>query len=128
MHVNFKLVLQSHTGIFNLCIVVLVAVNSRLIIENLMKVTSLCSSFALLFGIGSFPSCWFYKFSIMSIPTMDAKCNTYNCLRSKHSTDIPIPSDDNTIFFFVLQYGLLISSGFWFSSRSLRDWPLLMCW
>ncbi|KAL1805230.1 hypothetical protein ACET3Z_028298 [Daucus carota] len=52
---------QSHTGIFNLCIVVLVAVNSRLIIENLMK------------------------------------------------------------------YGLLISSGFWFSSRSLRDWPLLMC-
>ncbi|KAK1404241.1 hypothetical protein POM88_003846 [Heracleum sosnowskyi] len=31
------MVLQSHTGIFNLCIVVLVAVNSRLIIENLMK-------------------------------------------------------------------------------------------
>ncbi|KAK3025789.1 hypothetical protein RJ639_041945 [Escallonia herrerae] len=52
---------QSHAGLFNLCIVVLVAVNSRLIIENLMK------------------------------------------------------------------YGLLISSGFWFSSRSLRDWPLLMC-
>ncbi|KAA8523270.1 hypothetical protein F0562_009693 [Nyssa sinensis] len=52
---------QSHAGLFNLCIVVLVAVNSRLIIENLMK------------------------------------------------------------------YGLLIRSGFWFSSRSLRDWPLLMC-
>ncbi|KAK2991100.1 hypothetical protein RJ640_021564 [Escallonia rubra] len=52
---------QSHAGLFNLCIVVLVAVNSRLIIENLMK------------------------------------------------------------------YGLLISSGFWFSSRSLRDWPLFMC-
>ncbi|KAG9455606.1 hypothetical protein H6P81_000114 [Aristolochia fimbriata] len=52
---------QSHAGLFNLCIVVLVAVNSRLIIENLMK------------------------------------------------------------------YGLLIGSGFWFSSRSLRDWPLLMC-
>ncbi|KAM7515675.1 hypothetical protein LguiA_005258 [Lonicera macranthoides] len=52
---------QSHAGLFNLCIVVLVAVNSRLIIENLMK------------------------------------------------------------------YGLLISSNFWFSSRSLRDWPLLMC-
>ncbi|XAR53453.1 Diacylglycerol O-acyltransferase [Bertholletia excelsa] len=52
---------QSHAGLFNLCIVVLVAVNSRLIIENLMK------------------------------------------------------------------YGLLIKSGFWFSSRSLSDWPLLMC-
>lgn len=52
---------QSHAGLFNLCIVVLVAVNSRLIIENLMK------------------------------------------------------------------YGWLIRSGFWFSSKSLRDWPLLMC-
>ncbi|GMH13738.1 hypothetical protein Nepgr_015579 [Nepenthes gracilis] len=52
---------QSHAGLFNLCIVVLVAVNSRLIIENLMK------------------------------------------------------------------YGLLIRAGFWFSSKSLRDWPLLMC-
>ncbi|XP_020679259.2 diacylglycerol O-acyltransferase 1 [Dendrobium catenatum] len=52
---------QSHAGLFNLCIVVLVAVNSRLIIENLMK------------------------------------------------------------------YGLLIRAGFWFSSRSLKDWPLLMC-
>ncbi|KAI3954364.1 hypothetical protein MKW92_028724 [Papaver armeniacum] len=52
---------QSHAGLFNLCIVVLVAVNSRLIIENLMK------------------------------------------------------------------YGLLIRYGFWFSSRSLRDWPLFMC-
>lgn len=52
---------QSHAGLVNLCIVVLVAVNSRLIIENLMK------------------------------------------------------------------YGWLIQSGFWFSSRSLRDWPLLMC-
>lgn len=29
---------QSHAGLFNLCIVVLIAVNSRLIIENLMKV------------------------------------------------------------------------------------------
>uniref|UniRef100_Q8RX96 O-acyltransferase n=1 Tax=Tropaeolum majus TaxID=4020 RepID=Q8RX96_TROMA len=28
---------QSHAGLFNLCIVVLIAVNSRLIIENLMK-------------------------------------------------------------------------------------------
>ncbi|KAL0410464.1 UNVERIFIED_CONTAM: Diacylglycerol O-acyltransferase 1 [Sesamum latifolium] len=52
---------QSHAGLFNLCIVVLVAVNGRLIIENLMK------------------------------------------------------------------YGWLIKSGFWFSSTSLRDWPLLMC-
>ncbi|KAG0602480.1 hypothetical protein M758_10G017000 [Ceratodon purpureus] len=52
---------QSHAGLFNLCIVVLIAVNSRLIIENLMK------------------------------------------------------------------YGLLINSGFWFSSKSARDWPLLMC-
>ncbi|XWS17429.1 hypothetical protein CRYUN_Cryun33cG0066700 [Craigia yunnanensis] len=52
---------QSHAGLFNLCIVVLVAVNSRLIIENLMK------------------------------------------------------------------YGLLIRYGFWFSSRSLSDWPLFMC-
>nr|AHU86562.1 1,2-diacyl-sn-glycerol:acyl-CoA acyltransferase [Cuphea lanceolata] len=52
---------QSHAGLFNLCVVVLVAVNSRLIIENLMK------------------------------------------------------------------YGLLIKTGFWFSSRSLRDWPLFMC-
>ncbi|GLT79110.1 hypothetical protein SLA2020_506140 [Shorea laevis] len=52
---------QSHAGLFNLCIVVLVAVNSRLIIENLMK------------------------------------------------------------------YGWLIRAGFWFSSTSLRDWPLLMC-
>ncbi|KAH8479671.1 hypothetical protein H0E87_031497, partial [Populus deltoides] len=53
---------QSHAGLFNLCIVVLVAVNSRLIIENLIK------------------------------------------------------------------YGWLINSGFWFSSKSLRDWPLFMCW
>ncbi|KAH9327011.1 hypothetical protein KI387_007189, partial [Taxus chinensis] len=52
---------QSHAGLFNLCVVVLIAVNSRLIIENLMK------------------------------------------------------------------YGLLIQTGFWFSSKSLRDWPLLMC-
>ncbi|XP_031093520.1 diacylglycerol O-acyltransferase 1A-like [Ipomoea triloba] len=52
---------QSHAGLFNLCIVVLVAVNSRLIIENLMK------------------------------------------------------------------YGLLIRMGFWFSSKSLMDWPVLMC-
>lgn len=52
---------QSHAGLFNLCVVVLVAVNSRLIIENLMK------------------------------------------------------------------YGWLIRTGFWFSSRSLRDWPLFMC-
>ncbi|XP_030551909.1 diacylglycerol O-acyltransferase 1A isoform X1 [Rhodamnia argentea] len=52
---------QSHAGLFNLCIVVLVAVNGRLIIENLMK------------------------------------------------------------------YGWLIKSGFWFSSTSLGDWPLLMC-
>ncbi|XP_057415322.1 diacylglycerol O-acyltransferase 1A-like isoform X1 [Lotus japonicus] len=53
--------MQSHAGLFNLCIVVLVAVNSRLIIENLMK------------------------------------------------------------------YGWLIRTGFWFSSKSLRDWPLFMC-
>ncbi|KAG6428594.1 hypothetical protein SASPL_112846 [Salvia splendens] len=33
---------QSHAGLFNLCVVVLVAVNSRLIIENLMKVVNLC--------------------------------------------------------------------------------------
>ncbi|KAG1367645.1 diacylglycerol O-acyltransferase 1-2 [Cocos nucifera] len=52
---------QSHAGLFNLCVVVLIAVNSRLIIENLMK------------------------------------------------------------------YGLLIGSGFFFSSRLLRDWPLLIC-
>ncbi|XP_042474705.1 diacylglycerol O-acyltransferase 1-2-like [Zingiber officinale] len=52
---------QSHAGLLNLCIVVLIAVNGRLIIENLMK------------------------------------------------------------------YGLLIRAGFWFSSKSLRDWPLLMC-
>lgn len=52
---------QSHAGLFNLCIVVLVAVNSRLIIENIMK------------------------------------------------------------------YGLLIQTGFWFSSKSLRDWPVFMC-
>eukprot|EP00250_Pteridium_aquilinum_P010430 c19381_g1_i1 orf=218-1633(+) len=52
---------QSHAGLFNLCIVILVAVNSRLIIENLMK------------------------------------------------------------------YGLLMRGGFWFSSKSLREWPLLMC-
>nr|AGH55992.1 acyl CoA:diacylglycerol acyltransferase [Tetraena mongolica] len=52
---------QSHAGLFNLCIVILVAVNSRLIIENLMK------------------------------------------------------------------YGWLIRGNFWFSSRSLRDWPLMLC-
>ncbi|XP_031255702.1 diacylglycerol O-acyltransferase 1A isoform X1 [Pistacia vera] len=52
---------QSHAGLFNLCIVVLVAVNSRLIIENIMK------------------------------------------------------------------YGWLIKTGFWFSSKSLSDWPLFMC-
>ncbi|XP_028751495.1 diacylglycerol O-acyltransferase 1A-like [Neltuma alba] len=56
-----KIFRQSHAGLFNLCIVVLVAVNSRLIIENLMK------------------------------------------------------------------YGWLIKYDFWFSSRSLRDWPLFMC-
>lgn len=33
--------LQSHAGLFNLCIVVLIAVNSRLIFENLMKVSGL---------------------------------------------------------------------------------------
>ncbi|CAH2070411.1 unnamed protein product [Thlaspi arvense] len=32
---------QSHAGLFNLCVVFLIAVNSRLIIENLMKVRSL---------------------------------------------------------------------------------------
>lgn len=37
--------LQSHAGLFNLCVVVLIAVNSRLIIENLMKV---CYFFLLL--------------------------------------------------------------------------------
>ncbi|XP_016467035.1 diacylglycerol O-acyltransferase 1 isoform X1 [Nicotiana tabacum] len=52
---------QSHAGLLNLCVVVLIAVNSRLIIENLMK------------------------------------------------------------------YGLLIGSGFWISSTSLRDWPILLC-
>ncbi|KAJ8528219.1 hypothetical protein K7X08_021911 [Anisodus acutangulus] len=52
---------QSHAGLLNLCVVVLIAINSRLIIENLMK------------------------------------------------------------------YGLLIGSGFWRSSTSVRDWPLLMC-
>ncbi|KAJ8452104.1 hypothetical protein Cgig2_016685 [Carnegiea gigantea] len=51
---------QSHAGLLNLCVVVLVALNSRLIIENIMK------------------------------------------------------------------YGLLIRAGFWFSSKSLRDWPLLI--
>ena len=35
--------MQSHAGLFNLCIVVLVAVNSRLIIENLMKVWAIHS-------------------------------------------------------------------------------------
>nr|AAW51456.1 diacylglycerol acyltransferase [Lotus japonicus] len=54
-------IFRHHAGLFNLCIVVLVAVNSRLIIENLMK------------------------------------------------------------------YGWLIRTGFWFSSKSLRDWPLFMC-
>ncbi|CAM8936269.1 unnamed protein product [Rhodiola kirilowii] len=52
---------QSHAGLLNLCVILLIAINSRLIIENLMK------------------------------------------------------------------YGLLIRAGFWFSSKSLRDWPLLMC-
>ncbi|XP_043703493.1 diacylglycerol O-acyltransferase 1A-like [Telopea speciosissima] len=27
----------------------------------------------------------------------------------------------------LMKYGLLIRAGFWFSSKSLRDWPLLMC-
>ncbi|PPD67895.1 hypothetical protein GOBAR_DD35232 [Gossypium barbadense] len=27
----------------------------------------------------------------------------------------------------LMKYGWLIRSGFWFSSRSLRDWPLFMC-
>jgi len=40
--------LQSHAGLFNLCVVVLIAVNSRLIIENLMKV---CCYLFLLLGI-----------------------------------------------------------------------------
>ncbi|XP_039845336.1 diacylglycerol O-acyltransferase 1-2-like [Panicum virgatum] len=26
-----------------------------------------------------------------------------------------------------MKYGLLIRAGFWFSARSLGDWPLLMC-
>ncbi|XP_060209943.1 diacylglycerol O-acyltransferase 1-like isoform X3 [Lycium barbarum] len=52
---------QSHAGLLNLCVVVLIAVNGRLIIENLMK------------------------------------------------------------------YGWLIGSGFWSSSTSVRDWPLLLC-
>jgi diacylglycerol O-acyltransferase-1 len=27
-----------------------------------------------------------------------------------------------------MKYGWLIRTDFWFSSRSLRDWPLFMCW
>ncbi|KAG4970190.1 hypothetical protein JHK85_036611 [Glycine max] len=34
------------------------------------------------------------------------------------------PLSSDTIF---RQYGWLIKSGFWFSSKSLRDWPLFMC-
>ncbi|KAL3698374.1 hypothetical protein R1sor_012450 [Riccia sorocarpa] len=56
---NQKHFVHSHAGLFNLCIVCLIAVNVRLIIENLMK------------------------------------------------------------------YGLLIQTGFWLSSESLKDWPLL---
>nr|UXO98202.1 DGAT1-1 [Orychophragmus violaceus] len=52
---------QSHAGLFNLCLVLLIAVNGRLSIENLMT------------------------------------------------------------------YGLLITPDFWFTSTSLRDWPLFMC-
>ncbi|KAJ6993635.1 hypothetical protein NC653_016693 [Populus alba x Populus x berolinensis] len=65
---------QSHAGLFNLCIVVLVAINSRLIIENIIKASAIFLFF---------------------------------------------------LFFF--PYGWLINSGFWFSSKSLRDWPLFMC-
>ncbi|XP_014510119.1 diacylglycerol O-acyltransferase 1A isoform X1 [Vigna radiata var. radiata] len=49
--------LQSHAGLFNLCIVVLVAVNSRLIIENLMKYGFLIKS-----------GFWFSSYSLSDWP------------------------------------------------------------
>ncbi|KVI01165.1 hypothetical protein Ccrd_020559 [Cynara cardunculus var. scolymus] len=58
----------SHAGLFNLCIVVLVAVNSRLIIENLMKfkiIERLATSYVLVMLLlpGTFFSGLSYKFS-----------------------------------------------------------------
>lgn len=47
--------LQSHAGLFNLCIVVLVAVNSRLIIENLMKVCLFYLTLIFVLGDLNFP-------------------------------------------------------------------------
>ncbi|WVZ96886.1 hypothetical protein U9M48_042467, partial [Paspalum notatum var. saurae] len=50
---------QSHAGLFNLCIVVLVAVNSRLIIENLMK-----------YGLLIRPGFWFNATSLRDWPLL----------------------------------------------------------
>lgn len=64
---DFVLFLQSHAGLFNLCVVVLVAVNSRLIIENLMKVSGFSMAVILL--------CWFFFITML----LDYKCLC--CLR-----------------------------------------------
>jgi diacylglycerol O-acyltransferase-1 len=99
---------QSHAGLLNLCIVVLVAVNSRLIIENLMKVHY---HFLLsLFSPGS--SSIYLLYAFLDMPLV------YYSSDLTHSHYLYLP----------LQYGLLIRAGFWFSGTSLADWPLLMCW
>ncbi|KAK6147686.1 hypothetical protein DH2020_018598 [Rehmannia glutinosa] len=80
-----------HAGLFNLCIVVLVAVNGRLIIENLMKLAAK-SPIAL-------AACLHVEVFLLVI---------VGVIEIKH-------------------YGWLIKAGFWFSPKSLRDWPLFMC-
>ncbi|KAF9680442.1 hypothetical protein SADUNF_Sadunf06G0121600 [Salix dunnii] len=46
---------QSHAGLFNLCIVVLVAVNSRLIIENIIKIVVVDYCFYYSLSLPAFP-------------------------------------------------------------------------
>ncbi|GJN38653.1 hypothetical protein PR202_gb27716 [Eleusine coracana subsp. coracana] len=51
------------------------------------------------------------------------------CLASAFAFCEPGKCTSNTFWWseLLLQYGLLIRAGFWFSAKSLGDWPLLMC-
>ncbi|GJM98156.1 hypothetical protein PR202_ga15139 [Eleusine coracana subsp. coracana] len=61
------------------------------------------------------------------IPSTACDCRT--CMASAFAFCTPGRCTSNTFWWseLLLQYGLLIRAGFWFSARSLGDWPLLMC-
>lgn len=98
----------------------LIAVNSRLIIENLMKVCVFRLHFLVISSLPQ-PFC-FSSFIHVLI---------YFWAGGDDILDMfffTVYSVKWRIFLLFLQYGWLISTGFWFRSTSLRDWPLLMCW